>query len=382
MRRRIEGAPMASSAGKGARIIAAPICEGAIGPAKRQYRKWRQISDEEVEVLAKAAMDGQVSDLGCLRKLDSGLAKEVERRGLCGKLGLSVRKFRSWMRMSDDEVLIIVNEFVGRNGLSGMRALWDADSGMADRVRDRGLEGRVKFCNRAAYSAMPAGKVREKRPETENQVPYATPVPDHPQPESESRAEAHPQAPPALEDREIASLAQDAIGEFGLSSPADLKAAFPELYDEMESRKLWSSVGFTKETAEEEGRLGGFGLADSAEAVRKAGAERAHADERSMFMLICAECFRVGTANPYIGGFRSTLQKLHSGISRRLGGPAHKAFRKCWDRMAAEGAITFNSNSTAASLNMDACVRDKNLREALEWAKAEQASVARSCSRA
>jgi hypothetical protein len=349
------GGGMEARAGKGI----APMAEGAMGRARRQYRKWRLMSDAEVESLAKAEMNGALSDLGGLRKRDAGLAKEVERRGLCRALGLRVRKFRSWMGMGDDQIVAIVNAFVLENRVPSMRKLWELDAGMADRVRARGLWKRLGFCDGQGAKARAQAW---RRPGAETRAGSG-------KAEADERKEEAPASEP-LSKEDILFLAQSAIDDAGLSSAEELAVLDPELF---EAAKAAGADGMLSYVKTERGRAPGAGGAGSGSMDGEGAQKRAAAmDEEMMYRTICTECFRMGTGSPYICGFRTTVQKLQSNMHRKLGGPRHRMFRKCWDRMVAEGAITYNSNATAASINPSAEVRDTALRNALHWARKEQ----------
>ncbi len=99
--------------------------------------------------------------------------------------------------------------------------------------------------------------------------------------------------------------------------------------------------------------------------------------EEEMYRLILSDGFGMGGASPAIGSHRETIQKLQSRLKRKLKGPAQqRLFKRCWSRMEAEGAIAYNSNRTAASL--DPSVRnpsDPVLTSALSWAFANHGKV-------
>ncbi len=182
-----------------------------------------------------------------------------------------------------------------------------------------------------------------------------------------------------LPKEDIAFLAQAAVDEWGLTRISELAEIDPELAGAAEYAGVAASLRFRANGANGSRLAGGSAVADSDEpvaAIQDSGlAGRADncetSEEEAMFRRICTECFRIGTGSPFIGGCRSTLPKLQSGLNRRLNGREHKLFRKCWDRMAAEGAIVFNSNRSAASLNPYTAIRDPVLRGALDWAAAE-----------
>ena len=161
----------------------------------------------------------------------------------------------------------------------------------------------------------------------------------------------------AFTREEARQFAQSVVDEKALKGPDELRRADREVYD----------------LAAETGALGS--LVFAAGGAKQAGG-RPEPDEQAMYKRICSECFRMSNGNPYVGSRRATIEQLRSAISKRLKGKEHKLFDKCWSRMAAEGAIIYNSNSTAASLDPFAeGVRDPQVREALRWAIGEQASA-------
>ncbi|MEW6721642.1 MAG: hypothetical protein AB1324_00100 [Candidatus Micrarchaeota archaeon] len=161
---------------------------------------------------------------------------------------------------------------------------------------------------------------------------------------------------------EALQLAQAVVNEKKLSGPEELRKADREVHD------LAAETGALAE-------LVFFGERNSGDGGSGRPAPRPDA-EGEMFRRICSECFRMSGGNPFVGGRRATVEQLRSAITKRLKGREHKLFDKCWSRMAAEGAIVFNSNSTAASLNPFAeGVRDGRIKEALRWAIREQANA-------
>lgn len=301
--------------------------------------------------------------------------------GLSGRCEAPKRKYRSWMNMGDDELLSVASRTARENGLTGRKMLREFDSGLASRLSARGLWARVE------YGAKDGAKHEtEKRPKPENR-------PEHGTGNSPKPGNALEPLKPGGQEYcadEIVFLAQSAIQDGGLSCMDELAIIDPELHGAVvgagaEARLVFpvmiempaiadddcQSAGLCEALGGRNGRGdngNGSGFRESAGRDEKARA----IDEEAMYRMICRECFRVGGASPFVGGCRTTIPKLQSAMHRKLGGHEHKLFRKCWDRMAAEGAIAFNSNSTAASLNPHADVRDGKLRSALEWAAGEQ----------
>ncbi len=192
-------------------------------------------------------------------------------------------------------------------------------------------------------------------------------APALPEPLAEQKRNGH-----SLKEAELLGMGKEAIAAFGLADMAGMREAFPELHDALAEAGLGARLSFgAKRTA---GSGEGKRPEDmDAEELRKL--DPAHLDERAMYRLICAECFRMGSGSPYVGSRRGTVPKLQSNMNRKLGGPQHKLFKKCWERMVSEGAIAYNTNSSAASVEPLAAVRTPEIRDALGWAIRQQMKV-------
>lgn len=159
----------------------------------------------------------------------------------------------------------------------------------------------------------------------------------------------------------------------------DLHREFGELHELVVSRGLACSIAFDvaalgkidtdQEAAKPRECLDVSSL--SPDQLRRTDVRGLVIGEKSMYMLICACCFKVGTPFPVLAGKKATVQELQAPVQRKLiglDGGINRLFQKCWAKMSAEGAIGFNTNKSAASLNLTARVRDYEVGEALRWA--------------
>jgi hypothetical protein len=371
----------------GPRLPSGPMAE----PIRRARRPWKTMDDSEVLVLAMELIGKErMTDFSELWKADQPLANEIKKRGLGGMTGLRVQRCRKWKDKSDDELAGIVNDFVGKNRIRTKRALWDADAGLADRVRERGLWDRIAFHEGSAHETAVA---RRTGCQAKKDGDGAGRKPDAGGP---AALDARPAAVEKQDkgiwtEDEITFLAQSMIDEMEIADMGELETFDGELHRMVVDMGLEGKLGFheRKESGDAQrpdavegagegvaGCRAALSAGASAEQVRKLGLQENGFDEGLMFRLICAECFRMGSAAPFVGGRRTTLEKLRSGLQRKLSGRQQRLFRRCWDRMASEGAISFNSNRTAASLNpLLSQLGEGPLRDAIAWAVREQMSV-------
>ncbi len=304
-----------------------------------------------------------------------GALSEALRDGRAAEAAKPKRRYRSWKSKSDDEVVGIAQEVIDRNSVSCRTKLWESDAGLADRLRERGLWSRVRFCGGNGKAG--CGGSADHGP-----APATTPAKEA-EPAEES---CRPPAEPFSKD-DVVFLAQSAIDEIGISGMGELARLDAELHLLVAEAGVQGRLRFAAEKDDGAGEAGGtpgkgpegadcqlLGL--SAEQLRKADLHGRDTGEEEMFRLIFAECFRVGTGNPYLGSMRGTIPKLQSNMNRKLSGRQHRLFRKCWARMESEGVISYNHNRTAASVDIGGRgLKDAGLARALSWASAEQIKV-------
>ncbi len=269
------------------------------------------------------------------------------------------RRYRSWMGMGDEEVVAAVNAFVRENGIPNRTRLWKEDAGMADRVRKRGLWERIEFAGKAERPKDGrAGKADA------GEIP----------PEAGACARAkEARAPAGFSREEAATLAQSTIDELEMSSLGELERLDPEMHAIVMETGAADLLSFAETGPPHSGKNGAVHPGEEGD---KPKTDELRAEE-SMYRLILSECFGLGSANPALGSRRGTIQSLQCGIKRKLKGPAdQRRFKKCWGRMEAEGLIAYNSNRTAASLDLSArSPGDSSLRCALVAAMSEQAGL-------
>ncbi|MFH1685390.1 MAG: hypothetical protein ABH983_03720 [Candidatus Micrarchaeota archaeon] len=118
---------------------------GKIGFDEKR-RPWKDLSDEElVEYVRKVLTENEITEKGELYKLDSGLYSLLQRRGLIEEIGFveKQRKRRSWKRMGDEEIVEYARKMMEENGITKRKELENADSGLYNVVRKRGLLDRA-----------------------------------------------------------------------------------------------------------------------------------------------------------------------------------------------------------------------------------------------
>lgn len=265
------------------------------------------------------------------------------------------RRYIKWGSMGDAEFLEAAQRIVDEKGIRSMNHMKKTDNSMFRAVKERGLEGKVRFVNgspHAGLEAAPKTNVASKNGKgADGRV-------------IEAKEPEPCKAPVAVLCREDArELAQLVIDEGSLASFEELAFLEPEISQAAQSAGAVPDLVFAVPRAPPERTCDAPG-----EDRPQPGSNARQTSESEMYRMILSECFRIGGANPFMGNRRGTIPVLQANLNRRLSGPEHKLFRKCWDRMAAEGAIAFNTNRTAASLDVRSSPRTPELREALEWA--------------
>lgn len=258
------------------------------------------------------------------------------------------RRYIRWSTLGEGEFLETVNRIVREKGIRSMRQMKGEDSSMFKAVRERGLEGKVSF---------PNGKAAAPGPGQDVEAADAPGKQDPPKAPGEDGSKGVP-----LTAQEIAQLAQMVVDEGGLRGMEELELLDPEIAGAVRGHGIGGLLVFAPQESPpvpEEAGNGGRRQENGA------------ITEEEMFRRICAECFRVCGGNAFLGARRGTIPKLQGTLKRKLAGAEHRMFKRCWDRMEAEGAIMYNSNKSAASLNLYCEPRTESLRAALLWAASE-----------
>jgi len=108
-------------------------------------RPWKDMSDEELVDFARRTMkEVKVVMRWELSRVDSGLYSALRKRGLLEEIGFD-DKLRSWVRMSDEDVLESARMAICENALVGRRDLEMTDGCLYDALRKRGLLDLLEF---------------------------------------------------------------------------------------------------------------------------------------------------------------------------------------------------------------------------------------------
>jgi hypothetical protein len=180
-------------------------------------------------------------------------------------------------------------------------------------------------------------------------------------------------APGLFSKEEWREMAQMIIDEKGLRSGDEFARFDWELYSGALAAGVVSSLKF-RENAEA-GALPMTAMVP--EELRKASLKGAEIDNCTMFKLIMVECFHIGTGRPVVGVHRTTqTATLQNTMNRKLSGPQHREFKRCWSRMVSEGVIQMTKDKNAAHLNVTFDgICDMQLKKAVTWAIKEQMKI-------
>ncbi|HSB47862.1 MAG TPA: hypothetical protein VLD37_07660 [Candidatus Bilamarchaeum sp.] len=257
------------------------------------------------------------------------------------------RRYIKWSTLDEAAFMETVRAIVAEKGIRSMGDMKQKDNSMFRAVKERGLEDRVKFSgNSVQKAATSRPDIRLARENVEAKDSGGSKAPE-----------------PVLCRDEARELAQLFIDEGSLESFAELEILEPEISHAAASAGAIPLLVFAKPKEKPE--------AHCAPPEEKTEARRLGEDD--MYRRIMKECFRMGTGSPYVGSVRCTIPRLKSAMNRKLSGPDHRLFKKCWDRMAAEGVIVYNTNCSAASIDTaPEKLRDEKLAAALAWAVSEQ----------
>ncbi|MFH1685493.1 MAG: hypothetical protein ABH983_04250 [Candidatus Micrarchaeota archaeon] len=170
-------------------------------------RLWRKISDDEIVEIAKGVMKEQgITGKEELQKTDVGLYFILRRRKLEEKVGFEtkIRKRRSWKDMSNEEIIKLARKVIEEKGITGRKELQNADCGLYEILRKRGLISEVGF----------EEKIKEGR----------------------SWAD--------MDNEKIVELARMVMREKKISGKGELEEADPGIYTVLRKRGLLDKVGF------------------------------------------------------------------------------------------------------------------------------------------
>ena len=278
--------------------------------------------------------------------------------------GRARRRYIKWGSLGEQELIETANRIILEKGIRSMRQMKADDNSMFRAIRERGLDGKVSLFKGNGAGTNPLEPAASGAPEAGAEAPQIETPPGKEAGGREAGGRA-PGAHPGLSQAEVAELAQLVIDEGKLSGMEELSIIDPEIAGALKALKAEGLIVFATDEA------GPAGGQEPGGVKKQAPAE---ISEEEMFRRICEECFRVSGGNPFLGTRRGTIPKLQSSIKRKLTGPQHRVFKKCWDRMEAEGAIVYNTNKSAASLDLYCEPRTEGLKEALRWASGQCAS--------
>ena len=155
-----------------------------------------------------------------------------------------------------------------------------------------------------------------------------------------------------LSSAETIELAKLIISEYSLSSMNELKYVDREIYDAVIAFGLEGNV---------------FPAQDNCTQSEK--------ERERTYMMICIECFRLGTAKPFIRDNWGYVPKLRKGMER-IASCDKALFDKCWESMIQSGVITLHDKKTKASLEPDVSKLESGpLKNAMLRALEEQRKV-------
>ncbi len=109
---------------------------------EEKRRSWKEMSDEEIVEIARKLMEQKgMAERTELSKFDYGLYQVLAKRKLLDDVGFvqKRKKKRSWKNMDDAELVEFAYEFVEKNEICGRKELSNADSGLYEILRIRGL---------------------------------------------------------------------------------------------------------------------------------------------------------------------------------------------------------------------------------------------------
>lgn len=152
-----------------------------------------------------------------------------------------------------------------------------------------------------------------------------------------------------LRGEEIVELAQLIADEHSLHNIHQLRQLDPEIHDAVVRNCLTDRVRFK---CEEPG------------------------ETSAVFVAIMRDCFRIGTANPFIGNHWGYIPKLRR-ASHSMQNGSLKHFSKSWETLQRAGVITIHDNDTMASLEFPLPTKDREVSKALHEAISLQVGVSR-----
>ncbi len=114
----------------------------------KKGRSWADMDNEEIIELARRVMkEKNISGRGELENADPGVYTVLRTRGLLNKVGFE-EKVRSWIGMSDEEIIELIRKNILERGITGRYELAHADRGLYNISKKRGLLDEIGFAQK------------------------------------------------------------------------------------------------------------------------------------------------------------------------------------------------------------------------------------------
>ncbi len=186
-----------------------PLAESlqvAVPTGPRGNRLWRKMTDEQIVEYARRLMveKGRTTKKE-LQEEDKGLYAILHIRKLISKIEFEGKQ-RSWMRMSDGEIVEYARKVVEENGITGRRELYKADIGLYNVLRKRRLLDEIEVIEK-----------RRKGRQWKD-----------------------------MSDEEIVEYARKVVEENGITRRAELCKTDTGLYNALQKKGLLNEVGLGK----------------------------------------------------------------------------------------------------------------------------------------
>jgi len=168
---------------------------------EEKIRSWIEMSDEEIIEFAKKVMkENKIKGKSELGKIDYALYAILKDRELLGKVGFE-KKLKHWQEMEDEEITEHARTFMSERGIKGRRELSKAHLGLYTILYRRGLLDEIGFVQKQ--------RVWSKK-----------------------------------SDEKLVNYAKGLMEACGITKRSKLSAADPGLYGALRKRDLLDKVGF------------------------------------------------------------------------------------------------------------------------------------------
>lgn len=175
----------------------------------KKCRDWESMNNDElVDYVKEFIKTNQITTREGFREADAGLHEVLRRRGLMNSIGLQNKNahHRDWASMSDEELISYVQEFVKENGIKLRSEIAKFDDGLYTALKTRRLMNRIGIKSKTAHF----------------------------------KSWAH------MSDEELVQYAKKLKEERGIKRSKEFEKANPSLYQTLQKRKLLGRMGFEK----------------------------------------------------------------------------------------------------------------------------------------